>query len=222
MRFFNRKPKLHLDEFCRDFYDNHILYPKIAGINVSSYFDTVWRFVIEVDPSFVSVDPQSFVAEMNVLRFEVFSLACLHAIGDKQAVMQSEFTKRYLEQCGRSDIWEGMGLYNKAISHSTILEHDPDTPSGRDHHAFLDTLRFQTFLQWQKQGFDGHCIARVVNRLSTEGAWKKSITPGFLMLTLCERLGCEVNEEGRFRLVATIVGLYKGAREALSDVRIES
>lgn len=50
----------------------------------------------------------------------------------------------------------------------------------------------------------------------------KESTPGYLMLTLCDRLGCHLNEEAQFRLVATIVGLYNGAREALGEVKIES
>jgi hypothetical protein len=42
------------------------------------------------------------------------------------------------------------------------------------------------------------------------------------MLTLCDRLGCEVNKEAQFRLVAFIIGLYNGSREAIAEVKITS
>ncbi len=42
------------------------------------------------------------------------------------------------------------------------------------------------------------------------------------MLTLCQRLGCEVNQEGEGRLIAVIRGLYDGVRETLKPIRIEA
>ena len=54
MKFFNRKPKAHLDEFCRDFYDRTFR-SNIGGSNVGSIFlDTVRQAVIEADSSFAS------------------------------------------------------------------------------------------------------------------------------------------------------------------------
>ena len=39
MGLFNRKEKVNLEDFCRDFYDNQILNPKIGvGIEVSNVF----------------------------------------------------------------------------------------------------------------------------------------------------------------------------------------
>ena len=223
MNFFNRKPKVRLDECCRNFYDNHILHPNIEGLSVGSiYFDTVRQSIIEADSSFASVDPQLFAAEMTVLRFEVFGIAWLHEVGDKNAAAQSEFTKSYLEEHGELDIWESIEPYNQAVARSSTLGQKPDTASGRAYLSFIDSMRMQLFEKWHKQGFDPKCVARAANRLSTEEAWKKSLTPGFLMLTLCDRLGCELNEEAQFRLVAIIVGLYNGARETLNEVKIES
>jgi len=226
MKFFNRKPKAHLDEFCRNFYDDQILPPSIKGLeglNVDSiYFDTVRQSVIEADSSFVSVEPQLFAAEMTVLRFEVFGIAWLHEVGDKLAAAQSEFTKRYLEEHRKLDIWESIEPYNQAVARSSTLGLKPDTASGRGHIAFVDSMRMQMFGKWNEQGFDPECVARAANRLATEEAWKKSLTPGYLMLTLCDRLSCDLNEEGQFRLVATIVGLYNGARGLLKEVKIES
>lgn len=57
-------------------------------------------------------------------------------------------------------------------------------------------FRFGLFKNWLKHDLDDHkCAARVINRMLTEDAWKKGVTRGYLMLTLCHRLGCDVNEE---------------------------
>ena len=41
MGFFSRKPKVRLDEFCREFYDTHFFPPQVAGINLPLSFKTV-------------------------------------------------------------------------------------------------------------------------------------------------------------------------------------
>ena len=61
-------------------------------------------------------------------------------------------------------------------------------------------MRADLFDQWHKQGVDPEVVARAANRTSTDVAWEKGLIAGFLMLTLCHRLGCEVNDEGQFRL----------------------
>jgi len=71
MRFFTRKPKVPLEEFCREFYNNNILYPVIAGHDVGSmFFDSLKQIVTEADASFAKINSQSFNDEMNVLRLK--------------------------------------------------------------------------------------------------------------------------------------------------------
>ena len=83
-------------------------------------------------------------------------------------------------------------------------------------------MRADLFDKFVNEGNDPKSVARALNRLSTEVAWKKGITAGFLMLTLCDRLDCDINEEAQFRLTAIIRGSYDGARQALDGVRIKS
>ena len=56
MGLFNRKSKVHLSDFSRDFYTNITLHPAIDGVEEidpnSIFFDTVRRSVTEVDSSF--------------------------------------------------------------------------------------------------------------------------------------------------------------------------
>ena len=97
-----------------------------------------------------------------------------------------------------------------------------DRRSGRARLIFVARVRMDMFTKWHDEGFDANCVARAANRLCAEDAWKTGITRTYLMIALCERLGCEVNQEAQFQLVATIIGFYRGAREAIGDVKIET
>jgi hypothetical protein len=219
MGFFSQRPKVRLDDFCREFYDTHCLHPpEVAGINLAlTYCETIKRSITEVDPRFADVDIQLLMAELTVIHFEVFGLAWLHQKGDKRAAEQSDFTRRYLDEAGRTDIWEAMQPYNGAIGRSSTLGQTSETATGRGYLAFVNRVRADLFDAWLELGFDGVSAA---NRVATDEAWKKGLTAGFLMLTLCESLGCEVNEEAQFRLVAIIRGLYDGVVESLKAVKI--
>ena len=83
-------------------------------------------------------------------------------------------------------------------------------------------MRVELYDAWSKEGFDGVAVARAANRLATDVAWKDGLTSGFVMLTLCEHLGCELNEEAQQRVVFVIRGLYDGVREALKVVTVEA
>jgi hypothetical protein len=218
----SQKPTVRLNRFCRDFYNETIFHPIIGGTNVSAvYFDKAREAVIEAGPSFASVDPESFESEIKILRFEVFGEAWVHELGDELMVPQTAFTKRYLEQEGRLDIWRAMEPYNQAIVLSSLWR-GADSEVGRASFAFQEGLRKDAIGKWHRQGFSLDVATRASNRLCPEGNWIDGRTPGFLMLALCDRVGCDVNnEEAQFRLTAVIWGLYDGAREAIREVEIK-
>jgi hypothetical protein len=222
MGLFSRKQRVQLEEFCCEFYDKNILTPVIGSVDLDeNYFQAVKVSIADVDGKFAAIDSELFRAEMTFIRFEVFSLAWLHQLGDKHAAAQSAFTKRYLESRNRADIWDALEPYNQAIARSSTLGQTAETASGRAYLAFTNSMRAQLFDEWHKRGFEPEAVTRAANRLATDVAWKQGLTAGFLMSTLCQRLSCEANDEGQFRLVAVIRGLYDGAQEALKRVRIE-
>jgi hypothetical protein len=227
MSIFSKKQEVNLEDFCRDFYEKNILNPVIAGIDVGTIcFDSELKLVIEADQSFANIDSQKFATEMIPLRFEVIALAWLHQFGDKSAVAQSTFTKNYLREKKRDDIWDAIEPYNQAIARSsTAVWKTSKNAFARVYLARVNLTRADLFDQYYKEGYDPECVTRVLNRLFTDAAWKRDITANFLMFTLCDYLGFKSNEpnkETQFRLTGIIHGLYNGSRQSLEEIKIKN
>jgi len=227
MGIFSKKQSVKLEDFCRDFYEKNILNPVIAGVDAGEvYFDTVRKSIVEVDPNFSNITSKKLAEAMIPLHFELFALAWLHKFGEKLAIAQSVFTKNYLHEKKRDDIWEASEVYNQVIARSSTLGRTPEKAFDRVFLARVNTTRMNLFEQYHKEGFDDKCVARVLNRLFSEDAWKRNVTAGLLMFALCDRLGFdkefEPNKEAQFRWVAVIRGLYDGAYQALENIKIES
>lgn len=236
MSIFKRKQKVILEEFCRDFYDKNLLNPIIGDINLGVFFtEGIKNSIVEVCPSFVKIDIQTLLHEITLLRFEIFSLAFLHHFGDKNTAAQSQFTKLYLEENKRDDIWKDLEAYNQAIATSSKLNQNLETKKGRAYIVFADRMRMNLYDLWAKQGFDSKCVARAANRIMTDIAWKKNLTQNRLMLAFCKKLGyqlneelklCnhfgdEFNEEAQFRIISIFRGFYNGSIDALKEVVIK-
>jgi hypothetical protein len=225
--FLSKKQEVNFKDFCCDFYEKNILNPVIDGINIGEkYSDTARKSILEVDQNFANIVPQKFAHEIILLRFELFALAWLHQFGDKSAVAQSAITKHYLQEKKSDEIWNDLEPYNQAIARSSTLGNTPDTTSGRAHLGFVNTMRVDLFKQFYKQGYDPECVARALNRLFSEAAWKKGVTAGLLMLAFCDRLGFrpdfKPNKEAQFRLTSIIRGLYDGVRQSFEKIKIKS
>jgi len=227
MSIFSKKQKVNLEDFCSDFYEKYILNPVIEGLDAGAvYHNTVIKSVVEVDQNFANINSQKLGTEMIPLRFELFALAWLHQFGYKSAIPQSVFTKHYLQGKKRDDIWDASESYNQAIARSIKSGKTIENPLDRTYIWHVDKTRVDLFEQYAKNGYDMKCVARVLNRLFSDDAWENGITSVFLMFALCERLGFEQDfaptEEAGFRLIATIRGLYVGARESLEKIKISN
>jgi hypothetical protein len=222
---FGRKPEVTLDKFCRDFYNKDILHAVILDTDIHiAYCNQVRKSVAEADPSFASVDMDTLVSEFQILRFEVFAEAWVHELSSHKLakqllLLQTLFTKKYLQEEGRLDIWEGMEPYNQAIA-EILFQSDVFTPDGRAYYDKMYHMRARLWNGWCEQGFDEECAERASNRMYPDETWEKFITPWNLMLVLQDRVNCEVNEEAQTCLTYFIRGLYDGAREAIREVDI--
>ncbi len=226
MGIFNKKQEVDLEKFCSDFYDKNILNPVIEDIDAGAVFvDTIKRNVVEADNNFEKINSQKFADEIVPLRFELFALAWLHQFGDKSAVAQSVFTKRYLHEKKRDDIWDTSESYNQAIARSSTLGKTPKKAFDRVFLGNRNKTIADLFDQYHVAGYDPKCVARALNRLFNDTAWKKGVTASLLMFALCDRLGFEPNfeptKEAQFRLTAIIRGFYDGAKQALEKVKIK-
>lgn len=228
MSFFSRKQEITLENFCRDFYDTQILNPIIGKIDAGNVFsDVVKKNIVEVYPEFSRIDSEKLNEEIKVLRFELFALAWTHKfINGKIVVAQSDFTKSYLHEKGRDDIWTGMESYNNMIDSVTLHWL---TNLGKMNLSFNYNMRedltkknIETAKELGIENDDR--VARVNHRLWSENAWKQKLMLGPLVFTFCERIGVnahDLNQEAQFRLAATIKGLYDGAEQSWDKVKIK-
>lgn len=225
MIFSKKKQEVDLDTFCSDFYEKYILNPVIEGVDASVVLvDNVKRTIAEADTNFANIKSQKLATEIVILRFELFALAWLHQFGDKSAVAQSVFTKRYLHKKKRNDIWKDSESYNQTIARSSTFGKKPENALDRVYLARINTTRLDLSKQFHNEGYDIKCVVRVMNRLFAEEAWEKGLTAGLLMFALCDRLGFESNfeptKEAQNRLIAIIRGFYDGARQSLKKIKV--
>ncbi|OGZ27489.1 MAG: hypothetical protein A2365_03390 [Candidatus Nealsonbacteria bacterium RIFOXYB1_FULL_40_15] len=229
MSFFSRKQEMKLEDFCRDFYDTQILSPVIGKIDADNVFsDVVKKNIVEVYPEFAKIDSQKLNEEIKVIRFELFALAWTHKfISGENVVAQSDFTKSYLHEKGRNDIWVGMESYNNMIDSVTLHWL---TNLGKMNLSFnynmREDLTKKNIEAAKELGIENDDrVARVNHRLWSENAWKQKLMLGPLVFTFCERIGVnahDLNQEAQFRLAATIKGLYDGAEQSWDKVKIKS
>lgn len=242
MGLLNHKPKLSIEECCRQFYDKGIFHSIIAGTDVwSGLLDTYFESIAEVDQSFLSVDPMLFRNEMTALRMELFAFAlgCSKKFNtEKYTFAQSFFTRRYLEENGRLDIWDIMGEYNQVIAYSALANGNGVQMGGTQADK-INKLRANFLNKWwreanivnrdaltQEEKDKLMCVVRVANRIGAD-IWREdkgaNVTLGLLSGMLAHRLGYDVNPkpEALLRLGAVILGFYKGAEEYLKSVDLQ-
>lgn len=227
MSLFTKKQAVRLDAFCRDFFERNIMNPVIEGIDAgAAIVEVIKDNIVEVDSKFSDVAIQTFASEYVLLRFELFGLAWVHQFDERSAVAQSEYTKNYLHEKERDDIWDNLEFYNQVIARSSTLGRTPTKGFDRVYLVKVNTTRMDLFSKFHDEGYDPTVVARALNRLFTKDAWKKDTTAELLMFGICDHLGfgpnCEVyaNQEAQFRFKAIIHGLYDGAIQALENIKI--
>ena len=224
MSFFSKKTEVGLEDFCRDYYDRSILNPVDATSDFgAAYFEAIRYSLTEADASFSRVTTGELRAATMPLGFELLALAWYDKFGDRSAIQQSVFTKGYLQETSRKDIWRDSEPYNQAVARSVTSGKDPGKASDRFSVGFVTNMRVELFKQYHDAGYDDECVARVLNRLMFGGAWKSTATPVALSFALTDKLGFPIglSDEAGFRLTAVILGYYKEARQILDKVRIK-
>ena len=221
MAFFSRKAKVSVADFSRDLYDRYVFGPDPTGGDFASiYAETIHRLIAEADCSFTSVALPRLTEECLALRLEMIATAWTHASKPEVALAASEFTKQYLSDIGRSDLWDAMSDYNQAVAESTIHGADPNRATGRAKITFVNVSRANLFDELVATAGDPVCVARVANRLGSKASWKTGITQVLLAFRMTRRLGIEGSDQIWERLGAIAFGYYRGAKEAVDGVKL--
>ena len=228
MGFFTTKKEVKLEDFCRDFYETQILNPRIGEIDIdatASYAETIKKLITEEDSLFANVDLKKLTDEFIFLRFELFALACTHKfISGERVLSQSAFTKRFLEEKKRMDIWEGMKKYNDIIEGGTLVWFSTlGNMNLSFNYNMKESLTKKNIEEAKKNKITDDVIERENHRLWSEDAWKQKTIAGNIIVILCNELNIDankLNQRAQIGLVTTILGFYNGAKESWKDVKI--
>lgn len=247
MGLLSRKPKVSIEDCCRDFYDSQIFKAKISNIARmdfwSYYLAQSKDLIAEDDQAFSVVGSDTFWREMTALRMAVFGLQCSLKVHHKvdPVLRQVFFTKRYLEDNGRQDIWDAMGKYNKAIGDSAYMNAngqaaDGNTRWGRARITFVNTFRWGIFKKWTEANLGDPrrpltpeqeekvlCLSFALQRVCADITRADCVAVKLLAVTLAERLGCDINlnQKALFKLGSIIFGFCEGAKGAIKDVVLQ-
>lgn len=237
MGLFNKKRKVGIEEFCGQLYDN-IIFPPSNSNEV--WWGNVYDSFVEFDKSLKAIEISVFAWEITALRLELFGLAWVSKFTrEKFTIPQSIFTRHYLVRKGNLDIWDIMGEYGHIIAQSAFLDSkgkQVEGRTGRARFAFVNTFRMGVFNKWVETNISNpatatteeekillNCVARVINRMVVDINRGNGVLVKLLAARFADRLDCNdnFNSKSLFMLEAVIFGLYKGAQEAIKDIKLE-
>jgi len=226
MGIFRRTRRVNVEEYCHEYYEHNILNPVITGVELgTTYFDKARRSIAEADQEFSNISSEQFASEMIPLYFELFALSWMHRFVGKYSVAQSVFTKRYLQEKGEDDIWNGMKHYNNSVCSATLHWL---TGLGKMNLAFWHGVRKDLTLKnvedAKKMGLPiDEVVERASNRLCSESAWKQGMVVDALVFAVCNELGLsQVRRQAVVCLATVIRGVYDGAYKSLKSIRIKN
>jgi len=233
------RPEFRIGECCRQFYDKNIFDGTTVGTDVwSGLLDTYLKSIAEVDQSFLAVDKELFRNEMTALRMVLFAFAlgCSEKFNkDEFTLPASFFTRNYLKEKGRLDVFDIMSAYNRAIARSAIMDANLQKYSGKTGEALIirvNDLRSRMALKWadtyvgdrviplKEQKNKVSCINMVANRLGADIEREDGVVVKSLCAELATRLrdGENWNSEAMSKLSAILFDFYRGAEEYLESV----
>ncbi|PIY97113.1 MAG: hypothetical protein COY66_01240 [Candidatus Kerfeldbacteria bacterium CG_4_10_14_0_8_um_filter_42_10] len=224
MSFF--KKKVSIEDFCQDFYDNHIF----SSTDGKDYYSSILsQFITEkVELIAINVDKQKLINELIALQIELLGLACTHKyVSGEIVIHQNFFTKSYLIENGKNEIWNSMYDYNDIIDIATL---DWLTTLGKVNIVFNHNMRKdlveKNIEDVKKLGLkDDEVVERINKQVWSENAWRQNFMQNSLGRTFWSHLGLELNkldEKTSSFLAALPIRLYKEAQQYLKQVKIKN
>lgn len=230
MSFFSRKQEIKLEDFCRDFYENITFYPRADKIaNMEAYAEIIKGMAIQLDSKFAYIDIQKLKDELTALRFELFALAFTHKfVSNITIIAQSIFTKHYLQEKGRNDIWDGTDSYNRTINGATL---NWLTSLGKVNlpynYRMMNSLCEENAKIIKEMGVSADemddILKKVNNRTWSENSWRYKFILSYLQLDLYKNLNINpetLNDEVLAHIATTTKCFYDEAKESLDKIKI--
>lgn len=218
MGLFSRKSRTNADEFSREFYDKFV-FGSVRGMDIeASYAEVVRTNISKLDSSFAAVRLENLTKELRAVHMEMTGTAWTHASTWEVASEVSKFTKQYLTDLDRLDLWDAMGAYNQIVSQSATKGEDERL------RAVIAKQRVDLFDDLTNKELDrewaGDAIARVANRIGSERSRKTGKMQAFVGIRMMSRLGLEGSDQIVDGLAAVSHGFYQGSTQALDKVEL--
>jgi hypothetical protein len=141
---------------------------------------------------------------MTAMHLELFALAFFRRFNNNnQAIRQTIFTKQYLNDKNKPDIWEAMVDYNKIISRTATWGMTENTGLNRASILMNDDMRSLMAEQWGKDNKidvnnltiqdkeNLECVARACNRVGADIMKNQEMGNRQISVLFLERLGGE-------------------------------
>ena len=218
MSFFKRK--VNLEDYCRSVYDGY-LDPAMGGAAGKVVARTMNKELAQTDSRFANVDLEKLILELEYLRFEIFSLAWAHRFMVGSVILeQCVFTKQYLHDSERDDIWNSMNVYNQSVVKNN---------------ARVSGLQGEFIQNYAGKDFDSQCMTRAANQTSlgilfkesSKGLLAKIVRNAFFReyaLTLSSRLGLppdvQLNDETDAELCSFISSFYDTCLVSFNEIKV--
>jgi hypothetical protein len=244
MGIFDGKAKLNMTEFCQLYYENQIFQSNVSREDTSqNIVDYTYQLLTDSEPALKQVDRALFEHEMAAMNLELFALAFFQRFvkNINHCFQQSIFTRRYLYDKNKPDIWEDMKYYNLMISKTATWGMTEDTAIGRAQITFNNSFRAEIFEGWIKDNkidldkltdqdnANLECVARAVNRIGTDILKNEQIGNRLIAGLFLERLGTEKifgkhwqpNDDFLLRVASQPLAIYEFTQKILKTANLQ-
>jgi hypothetical protein len=235
MGIFSSKKKIDAESFWRNYYDSQIFHAILNGEDTSQkVLDSAFKLLTDSDLSFLKVNPVVFENEMAAMHLELFALAFYKRYPDfNRAVQHSILTLRYLQNKDKSDIWEAISHYNKAVAQTATMNADGQQVVGNTA-IVVNKIRATSFERWEKthlnepqEVFD--CAAFVCNRIGADILLNNQVGIRRIAALFLYRIGAEEifgenwqpSEDILLRIVSQPYSMYEFVIRTLKSVDLQ-
>jgi hypothetical protein len=194
----------------------------------ATFSGTVAKLVNDMRSMFIGIDRELLCRELTALGLEIFSIAYARKVKvDLLSWRQSGFTRDYLEERGKLDIWEIMAEYNQVIGQSGMAGQDGDrVGDARDkmYRKWLKSIKKDRPLADEEKVVADDCVNRAANLIGAEMKQVDCVLAESLAARLMERLGQGIGlkRETLHKVAAIIFDFYRGAELYLKYINLHA